>query len=408
MIPSGSQLLHSPVDPAEVEDTRRPTLAANALPGRVYHDPEVFAFERAAWLRRDWLLSGRVEDAPAAGDYFVADVSGENIVVVRGDDGELRAFHNVCRHRGSRLIEEPCGRLVRFQCPYHAWIYDLRGRLRTPRHTDLLEGFDPVEYGLRPVRLDTWHGLVFLNLDTEAASLADTLGELPGHFERYRLDELRLARRMEYDVAANWKAIVENYAECYHCPGVHPLLNHLTPYDLGGYLPGEGLWAGSWMEITGENVTLSMDGTNAGRPHLPGARPEDARRVYYVWIWPNVLFSLHPDYLMIHRAVPLAPGRTTVVCDLYFHPDAIAAPDFDPSGSAEFWDLTNRQDWHVCELQQQGTASAGYTPGRYSSIEHMTHCFDALVADRYASDGRRTELERVAKQSKSRRRRKAA
>jgi Rieske 2Fe-2S family protein len=188
---------------------------------------------------------------------------------------------------------------------------------------------------------------------------------------------------------------------------VHPLLNHLTPYDLGGFLPGDGHWAGSWMEITGDNVTLSMDGTSAGRPYLPGTRPEDVRRVYYVWIWPNVLFSLHPDYLMIHRAVPLEPGRTTVICDLYFHPDAISTLEFDPSGAADFWNLTNRQDWHVCELQQLGTASLDYTPGRYSSIEHMTHRFDALVADRYADDGRRTVLERVAKQSRSRRRRPA-
>jgi Rieske 2Fe-2S family protein len=368
------------------------------LPGRVFHDPAVFDFEWRAWFMRDWLCVGRAEEAAQAGDYVRVELGDESIVIVRGNVGELRAFRNICRHRGARIIEDTSGNLVRFQCPYHAWTYDLEGRLRQPRYTKTLEGFDCAEYGLYPVRLAVEHGFVFISLADTGEPLSATLGTLPETFARYPLSDLRCGVRMEYDVAANWKALMENYSECYHCPGVHPLLNHLTPYNLGGYLTGEGRWAGSWMELVGEHETLSMDGKAHGRPLLPGTRTEDLNRVYYAWIWPNLLFSLHPDYLMTHQVWPEDAERSRVDCRLYFQPDTMTQADFDPSGAAEFWDLTNRQDWHVCELQQAGTRSPAYTPGRYSVIETMVHTFDALVADRYADDGVTTEVLRGNKE----------
>ncbi|MDQ3674021.1 MAG: aromatic ring-hydroxylating dioxygenase subunit alpha, partial [Gemmatimonadota bacterium] len=217
---------------AEVASVRQPTVRANLLPPRVYHDPEVFTYEQEAWFGGSWVSVGRTEDAAGSGEYFLTTVAGESIIVVRGEDGELRAFYNVCRHRGATLVEEPCGALVRFQCPYHAWIYDLTGNLRPPRHTELLENFSIAEWGLVPVRLAVWQGYIFLDLSGEAPPLAAYLGDLPGEFARFDLGALRRARRIEYDVAANWKAIIENYEECYHCPGVHPQLNRITPYNL--------------------------------------------------------------------------------------------------------------------------------------------------------------------------------
>ena len=386
----------SPISAAEVAATRQPTERAHMLPPRAYHDPEVFQFELESWFTSAWLFVGREEDAPATGSYFLTEIAGENVVVVRGNDGRLRAFHNVCRHRGATILEEPAGQLVRFQCPYHAWIYDLEGQLRPPRHTDTLQNFECAANGLFSVALATWQGMIFLNLARDAATFGDHIGEFPTHFDRFPLADLRRAKRMEYDVRANWKALMENYAECYHCPGVHPLLNRLTPYDLGGYLPGAGNWAASWMELIGDAETLSIDGGLHGRAPMPGMTDADKRRVYYAWIWPNMLFSLHPDYLMTHQVWPIDAEHSKVICELYFHPDLLAQPDFDPSGPSEFWDLTNRQDWHVCELQQAGTASRAYTPGRYSAIERMVHSFDALVADRYADDGVRTEVTRPA------------
>lgn len=387
----------SPVSPAEVAATRQPTERAHTLPARVYHDPEVFQFEVDTWFRHTWLFVGREEDAPDNGSYFLTSIAGENLVVVRGNDGALRAFHNVCRHRGSTMLEEPCGQLVRFQCPYHAWIYDLQGNLRQPRHTDTLENFDLAENSLYEVQCATVDGFIFLNLDPAAPPLDAHIGDFPSHFARFPISELRRAKRMEYDVRANWKALMENYSECYHCPGVHPLLNHLTPYNLGGYLLGEGDWAGSYMELTGDYETLSTDGYLHGRNLIPGMTTDDQQRVYYAWIWPNLLYSLHPDYLMTHQVWPISPEESKVVCELYFHPDTLAQPDFDVSGPSEFWDTTNREDWKVCELQQNGTRSAVYTPGRYSAIEKMVHTFDAKVADRYADDGTTTTVVRNEK-----------
>jgi Rieske 2Fe-2S family protein len=362
----------------------------------------VLAYEQEAWFAGGWVCVGREEDALAAGAYFLARVAGESLIVVRGDDGALRGFYNICRHRGAALVEEPCGELVRFQCPYHAWVYDLKGGLRPPRHTEVLENFDRAEWGLVPVRVNSWQGFVFVDLSGEAAPLVDVLGDLPGHLERYELGGLRRARRIEYDVAANWKAIVENYEECYHCPGVHPQLNRITPYNLGEYLPGNGPWMGSWMEVIGDFETLSTDGGAHGRPAIAGTRPEDVKRVYYFVVWPNLLISLHPDYLMSHWVWPVEPGRTRVVCEWFFDPATMARPGFDASDAVEFWDLTNRQDWHVCELQQAGTRSRAYTAGRYSGIEGSVHGFDVMVADRYAADGQTTQLERMAKTASTR------
>ncbi len=385
-----------PVSADEVQPTRVPTEQAHTLPGRVYHDPAIHEWEVDQWFRHDWLLIGREGDVPDTGHFFRCEVVGEQVVIVRGDDSVLRAFFNVCRHRGATLVEESNGRMVRFQCPYHAWTYDLEGRLRQPRHTDTLENFSCESFSLIPVRCETWGGFVFVNLDPAAAGLDEHLGEFPSHFNRFPLPELKRVKQMEYDVRANWKALMENYAECYHCPGVHPLLNHMTPYNLGGYLPGLGEWAGSWMELTGDFETLSTDGYRHGRSEIPGMTSDDLKRVYYAWIWPNLLFSLHPDYLMTHQVWPVSAEESKVICSLYFHPHAIDQPDFDASGPAEFWDITNRQDWHVCELQQAGTASRAYLPGRYAAIERMVHSFDARVADRYAGDGTRTDVARPA------------
>ncbi|RIK42566.1 MAG: (2Fe-2S)-binding protein [Chloroflexi bacterium] len=390
----------SPVSAEEVAATRRHLLQAETLPPRVYHDQEVFDWEIEAWFRQEWLFVGREEDLPETGSFFRVDAFGENIVVVRGNDGVIRAFYNVCRHRGSTIIEEDAGRIVRFQCPYHAWIYDLTGKLRPPMHTDTLENFSCEAFSLIPVHVGTWAGHIFISLAEEPMPFEEHLGDFRSHFDRFNLHELRRTDRIVYDTRANWKGIVENYEECYHCPGVHPLLNHITPVTLpGGSLRGDGQWACGWMILDDQFETMSMDGYLHGRKVLPTMTPDDLRRIYYAVVWPNLLFSLHPDFLMLHYLWPLAPDRTTIVCELYFHPDAMAEPDFDSSGPREFWDLTNRQDWHVCELQQRGTASRSYTPGRYANNEGGVHWFDLQVADRYAGDGVKSNFPRVRRET---------
>jgi glycine betaine catabolism A len=376
---------------AELASIRREYRGASLLPARAYQDERILAWEREHIVRSDWVMVGRVEDVPERGSFRLVELDGEQLILVRGRDDVIRAFYNVCRHRGTAVEERECGTAVRFQCPYHAWIYDLDGRLVRAKHTEDLEDFSFDTFGLAPVHAATWQGFVFLNLtDGPVASLEDQLGDLVSHMERFDFTTLRSAKRIDYDVAANWKFIAENYSECYHCPGVHPQLNKLTPYDLGGDFDPDGAWQGGWMELVGGAETMALDGGHGsrhGRPPMCGITAEDEVRVYYYVLWPLAFLSIHPDYLLVHRLEPQDAGHTKVICEWLFEAGTIARPDFDPSEPVAFWDLTNRQDWHVCELQQRGTASRSWVAGRYSNNEASVHAFDQMVADRYAGDG---------------------
>jgi phenylpropionate dioxygenase-like ring-hydroxylating dioxygenase large terminal subunit len=382
----------SVLTPDELAAVRREYRAATLLPARTYHDQAILDWEREHIVRRDWVMVAREEDVAERGSFKLLDVDGENVLLVRGRDDVIRAFYNVCRHRGTAVEERECGKAVRFQCPYHAWIYDLDGRLIRARHTEDLEDFSFDTFGLAPIRAGTWQGFVFLNLsdDGKVEPLEAQLGDLVDHFARFDFRTLRSAKRIEYEVAANWKFIAENYSECYHCPGVHPQLNKLTPYDLGGDYDPDGAWQGGWMELVGEAETMALDGGHGsrdGRPPMCGITPTDEKRIYYYVVWPLAFLSIHPDYLLVHRLVPRDAGHTQVICDWLFEESTIAAPGFDPADAIAFWDVTNRQDWHVCELQQQGTRSRSWVAGRYSTIEASVQAFDVMVADRYAADG---------------------
>ncbi len=387
-----------PLTPEEIAAVRKPYRAASLLPGRAYHDEAIHEFERERWFRRDWVVVGREADAAEPTSYFLTTVDDEPLVIVRARDGVLRGFYNVCQHRGTAVVEERCGKAVRFQCPYHAWIYDLDGRLIRAKHTEDLDDFSLETSGLVPVRLATWQGFIFVSLDPAAPELATWLGDLVPHLGRFDFGRLRVAHEVAYEVEANWKFIAENYSECYHCPGIHPQLNKLTPYDLGGDFAPDGPWQGGWMELVESAETMALDGGHRGqRPAMTGITPLDERRIYYYLLWPTTFLSIHPDYLLVHRLEPAGVGHTRVVCQWLFEPEAMAAPGFDPSDAVGFWDLTNRQDWHVCELQHRGTKSRSWTAGRFSNQEPSVHAFDLMAVDRYAEDGetsRRTVRER--------------
>ena len=382
----------------EIAAVRRPYRAASLLPRRAYQDPAILDWERDHIFRQDWLCIGRESEVPEAGSYKLVETQGEDVIVVRARDDIVRAFYNVCRHRGTAVCEVPQGKAVRFQCPYHAWIYDLDGSLVRAKHTDDLEDFSLEAYSLAPLRLETWQGFLFLSFDPDAPPLDQWLDDVIDHFARFDLSVLRPAKRIEYDVAANWKFVAENYSECYHCPGLHPQLNRLTPYDLGGDYDTRGPWQGGWMQLVGDAETMAMDGGHrGGRTPLAGMTDVDEGRICYDLIWPLTFISTHPDYVLVHRLEPLAVDRTRIVCEWLFDPTTSSAPDFDASDAFEFWDLTNRQDWHVCELQQRGTRSRSWRAGRFSNQEPSVHAFDLMVVDRYADDGvssRRTVRDR--------------
>jgi len=354
------------------------TSGAKTLGQKYFVSPEIFGEEQEKIFSTQWMLIGHQSQIAGAGDYVVQQVIGESLIAIRDKSGEIRGFYNVCRHRGTRLKEDACGHASAIQCPYHAWTYGLDGKLIGAPHMDDVPGFDKAEYSLHTVNLALWEGFIFVNLAKEPHSLEEWFAPLAGKFSHWNMSILRSAKRIEYDVRANWKLMFENYSECYHCPGVHPMLSKVSPYDSAENDLCEGPFLGGFMSIT-KGADLTMSGKACGLP-VGGTNAADSQRVFYYSIFPNMLLSLHPEYVMVHQLWPQSPERTLIVCDWFFHPDAAGVTDpryrFNPGDAIEFWDMTNKQDWHVCELSQQGIASRAYQPGPYSSRERIPAAWD--------------------------------
>ncbi len=347
---------------------------AKTLEQKYFVSPEIFAAEQREIFSKHWALVGHQSQVPHTGDYFVARIANESLIVTRDQRPTVRGFYNVCRHRGTRLKEDACGHASAIQCPYHAWTYGLDGRLIGAPHMDEVTGFDKADYSLRAVNLALWEGFIFISLTNNPPPLEKWFAPLLGRFSHWNLSQLRSARRIEYDVRTNWKLIFENYSECYHCPGVHPMLSKISPYDSAENDLAEGPFLGGFMSII-KGGSLTMSGNACALP-VGDIKGENHRRVFYYSIFPNMLLSMHPDYVMVHQVWPQAPDRTLIVCDWFFHPDAFARDDFNPNDAIEFWDLTNKQDWHVCELSQQGITSRAYEPGPYSARESIPAAWD--------------------------------
>jgi Rieske 2Fe-2S family protein len=350
--------------------------AAKTLDARWYLSGEVFERERERIFARSWICAGRSAQIAEPGQFFLSEICGENLIVTRDREGRAHAFYNVCRHRGTRMCTQSSGTFKNsIQCPYHAWTYALDGRLTAARNMEGTEGFDESEYPLREAGVHEWGGFIFISLDPKEP-FDRALKALGGNrFAQWDIADLRCAARIEYDVACNWKLIFQNYSECYHCPVIHPQLERLSPSESGRNDLTEGAVLGGYSTLRERAQTLTSSGERT-RALLPGLTAEEHARVYYYTVFPSMLLSLHPDYVMAHFVQPLAPGRTAISCEWYFHPDAMSAPDFDAGDAVEFWDTTNRQDWHVSELSQLGIASRAYAPGPYSQQEGLLHAFD--------------------------------
>ena len=351
---------------------------SKTLPQKYFVSPEVFADEQQRIFSKSWVLVGHQSQVAEAGDFFLAQIAGESLIVVRNQRSAIRAFYNVCRHRGTRLKEDACGHASTIQCPYHAWTYGLDGRLIGAPHMDEVPGFDKADYSLHPVNLGLWNGFIFLNLAKAPMPLEKWFASLSGKFSDWNMSILRSAKRIEYDVKANWKLMFENYSECYHCPGVHPMLSKVSPYDSAENDLAEGPFLGGFMKIN-KGKSLTMSGNACAlmiRADEDKEREEGRGRVFYYSIFPSMLLSMHPEYVMVHQLWPQSPERTLIRCDWFFHPEAFNRPDFKPEDAIEFWDMTNKQDWHVCELSQQGIASRAYRPGPYSPRESIPAAWD--------------------------------
>jgi Rieske 2Fe-2S family protein len=375
-----SSQVAAPVDPSALARVLRPLGEGEGLPRDVYVSPAVYEWELRGLFEGAWVCVGRAEALEQVGAQRAVRVGREGVLLVRDAAGEVRGFFNVCRHRAHELVEVgECVRGGQIRCPYHGWVYGLDGALRGDLRV-------PEPRGLVPVRVELWRGFVFVNISGAAVPLRDWLGDLDALTEQHDLEALRVAATHSYELAANWKLVVENYHECYHCPLIHPQLCRLSPPTSGQNYAGAGAWIGGPMELMDHAETMALDGKRGAAP-LPRLTPEAQRRVFYYGVGPDLLLSLHPDYVLTHRLEPLAPDRTRVECQWLFHPDALAAPGFSPAYATEFWDMTNRQDWRAVESVQRGTSSRGFRPGVLTPREQAVHEFVTRVARGYRDGG---------------------
>ena len=400
-----------------------PRMAPRPLDGRLYTDSAVFDEEMERIFSRMWFCGGRLEELDEPGRFVTREIGGESVVAARtapvepcpgsngggganraksaaptaaeprGSNGAgrsngagaatgaapgLAAFFNVCRHRGARVVDECAGSARAFQCPYHAWTYGLDGRLRGAPHMG--DDFDAADAGLVPVRIDAMDGFFFLSLAADGPPLAEVAADLPD-LSRFTLDRLVRGDRHEYEARANWKILCENYNECYHCAVVHPELNRVSHYRNGGNLETGRFFVGGPMTLNDGCNSMTATG-RSDRPDLPAIDVADRTSVQYYHVYPNLLISLHRDYVVTHTLWPIDAGRTRIVCEWLFDPDAAAAPGFDPSDAVDFWHLVNSQDWEVCALTQAGVASRGYRPTAYEPSEACLQVFDGWYLDR--------------------------
>jgi Rieske 2Fe-2S family protein len=346
-------------------ETQEAWQAPRSLVGADYHAAEVFERERERIFHADWYCVGRTEDG-ATGSFVVGDGVGESVIRVRDRDGVLRAFLNACRHRGARLCEGagPVGRTI--VCPYHAWSYRLDGALAgTPNVADD-ELIDRASLGLMGVALDVWDGFVWVTLAEDPSLLRDQLAlwssDDPFQWERYGVGELVVGAKTTYDVAANWKLIVENYNECLHCVNVHPELVQMVPlYKSGDVIePAEPDWNGNRLAPGLHSFTPTGE---SGLPLLPGLDENDTTAFYGCTHLPNLIVNYHTDCVSTFLISPQAPDRTQVTCHYLFRPETVAAAGFDPSPVVDFRHLLAGQDWAVCERTQLGMTSRAFKDG---------------------------------------------
>ena len=375
-----------PFDPVDLEPALRPFGQSRMLPRDAYTSPRVFAFEQERFFAGSWTCVGREGDLESTGAQRAVRVGGAGVLLVRGTDGRVRAFANTCRHRGHELLgvgEQTTRRTV--LCPYHAWTYDLDGSLRVaPGFRDHRE-FRPGEHGLVELPLESWHGFLFVNGSGDAPPFAEHVGALDELVAPYQPARLVPLASHAYDLACNWKVVLENYHECYHCPLIHPELCQVSPPASGDNFELDGAWVGGTMDLKDHAATMSLDGHSDGVP-IPGLDAERLRTVAYLGLFPNLLLSLHPDYLMTHLVEPLGPDLSHVVCTWYFPPEATQRPGFDPAYAVEFWDRTNRQDWAACESVQRGMASPHFQPGPLAPAEDAVYHVVTMIARAYLGE----------------------
>jgi glycine betaine catabolism A len=339
----------------------------STLPGLSYTDPELFRQEQERIFEARWVAAVRSADLDGPGTFRTLDVGRENVIVVRGRDGLLRAFLNVCRHRGARVCMERSGVARRnIQCGYHAWTYGLDGKLVAAPNLNKMPDVDRGEYGLVPVPLREWLGYAWVCVADEPPSFEDTVigavDERLGGADviaGWDIGNLEVGRRISYDVGANWKLIIENFMECYHCATIHPELTEVLPEFADGF--AAQYFVGHGAEFAEEAQGFTVDGS-AGVTVIPGVVAGHDRKYYAITVNPQVFINLVPDHVIFHRMYPVGPDRTVVECDWLYLPEVVRSGQ-DLDRSVELFHRVNQQDFDACERCQLAASSKAYAQG---------------------------------------------
>jgi choline monooxygenase len=331
-------------------DPTRPLASARTIPKTWYTLPEVLAAERARVFGSTWQMVGRVEQVTTPGSFLTADVAGEPILVVRGEDTVLRGFFNVCRHKAAPILNEPCGTVTKLRCRYHGWTYDLAGKLRGTPEFESVGDFRKENNGLVPIAVATWGPFVWVLLDPPADSLERFLDPLPA-WAAGKFAGLRFADRVEYELACNWKVYVDNYLDGgYHVNTVHPSLAGVLDYT--GY-----------KTAVHANCSVQTSPMKPGDPNDPASKTRTGTEAAYWWVFPNFMLNVYSGVMDTNLVVPLGPDRCKVIFDYFFAEDA--TPEFIKDSVAVAHQV-QIEDVGICEEVQRGLHSRSYSVGRFS------------------------------------------
>jgi len=347
---------------------------AKTLDRKYYTDKNIFDLELKNIFYKNWLCVGRSNEVSKKGDFIKFDLGNESIIIVRDDNNILHGLFNVCRHRGTRICSEKKGKFSNtIQCKYHGWTYNLEGSLVGAPNMDEVENFDKNNYPLHKVAIKEWEGFIYVCLSDKTESFDDFFKPLKNKFNEWQLSKLKTIEKKEYLVRANWKLIIQNYNECYHCPTIHPDLAKIHHFTSGENDLYKGPFLGGFMTLNDDMNSITQNGQLSSEP-IPGMSKTNLNRVYYYSLFPNFLISLHPDYVMYHTVLPITTDKCKVTCSwLFFETNN---DKHDKSGAISFWDNTNKQDWNISELSQEGIQSKKYSPGPYSGRESLLSTFD--------------------------------
>ncbi len=399
--------------------------AGHTLPQQLYVGQEAFEFDTRVMLKSVWLYACTIAHVKQPGDFFLFELANNSIIIVRGRDGEVRAFHNSCRHRGSRICEAARGSTPRLTCPYHAWSYGLDGRLLAARN--MPAGFDKAEHGLAPVALENVGGLIFICMSDDPPPIDRVKADIAGQVAIYDLERCKVAVQDDLVEPANWKLVMENNRECYHCDGNHPeLLACLGANGFGKGLPEDAAagavddtgfvqaigaereewkrlgiyhdlieFPGRWwhriarLPLANGAVSQTIDGGIACAKLLgPFTTPNSSS--LSVWTQPNSWHHFCCDHVVTFSLTPMAPDRTLLRTSWLVREDAIEGVDYDVADLTAVWRATNRQDSHLAAINHRGIGTDGYRPGPYSTEEKLVERFKSFYADqaRAALSGR--------------------